>query len=138
MFYLASINQNPAMLTEIESAVGQLMRSGAIAALMEIQGERGKPQPTNHPLETNSARAAWLDGYSECLRDLCNFRTRYGVKEKENIAPANFGAGERSLATGDLTPEEYEAMYGRKPPAELIPRQLLPKLAPGSTGTKSR
>jgi len=137
MFYLTSINQNPSLLTEIEDAVGMLMRSGAIAALMEIQGERGKPQPTSHPLETNSARASWLDGYSECLRDLCNFRTRYGVTEKENIALANFGAGERSVATGDLTPEEYEAMYGRKPPANLIPKQLLPKPAPGSAGAKS-
>lgn len=137
MFYLASINQNPAIITDIEEAVGMLMRSGAIAALMEIQGERGKPQPTTHPLETNSARAAWLDGYSECLRDLCHFRTRYGVKEKEQIKPATFGAGERSLATGDLTPEEYEAMYGRKPPAELIPKQLLPKSPPGSGGAKS-
>lgn len=138
MFFLKSINENPALITEIEAAVSILHRCGAIGALMEIQGERAKPQPTNHPLETNSARAAWMDGFNECLRDLCNFRTRYGVKEKENIAPANFGAGERSLATGDLTPEEYEAMYGRKPPAELIPRQLLPKSAPGSTGAKSR
>lgn len=138
MFFLKSINENPALFTEIESAVSVLARTGLIGALMEIQGERAKPQPTTHPLETNSARAAWMDGYNEALRDLCHFRLRYSVKEKENVAPANFGAGERSLATGDLTPEEYEVMYGRKPPADLIPKQFLPtKPTPGAAGPKS-
>jgi hypothetical protein len=123
MFYVKTLLANPALMTKIEECVSQLYQIGAISALMEIRGERNKPQPTAHPLELNAARAAWADGYLECIQDLCQFRERFTQSEQTPVRLATYGAGERSLALGDIDPDEYRKLYGRPAPDGIAPKQ---------------
>jgi hypothetical protein len=120
MFALKMLRQRgPSVRSEIESAIGQLHNLGILNALMEIMIESNPPAPATDLIDYNALRAAWTDGFTACLKNLTEFTDRYLTAGQESMRAPDFGAGERLLAVGDITPEEYEQTYGRKPPAGI-------------------
>lgn len=116
MFALKILRQRgPGVKNEIDAAVSQLHNLGVINALMEIMIESNRPLPAQNLIDYNASRAAWADGFAACLNNLTEFCERYLTTGNEAIRPADFGAGERLLAAGDLNEKEYEELYGRKP-----------------------
>lgn len=108
--------EDESRVNAFRSATSQMRNIGAEAMLLDLASERSKPLPGDKPMEQAALRAAWHDGYVECLRDIFRFAERYiFTKEEQEAGQMNFGAPDELLKSGDINEEEYEQLTGHRP-----------------------
>lgn len=92
------------------SAVGQIRGIGAEAMLLELAAVNSAPAAVPNLTEHGQLRAAWRDGYYECLKDIFRFRERYVEVTPIKSKQPDFAAGEALIKNNDITKEEYESI----------------------------
>lgn len=102
-------------MNRLAEAVDILRDIGAFGLFMELADESRPPLvPANgQVLEFAALRAAWFDGYHDCLRALDTFIPNRVAATHEKQAAMDFGARERLLSLGDLTEEEAKELYAK-------------------------
>lgn len=107
--------------TLIRQALSLLYQVNFFGVMMEEAELQSRPVlPTQVTLESAALRAAWRDGFYAALTTMYEMPTRFEeIKEESKATPRpTFGAGESMIREKDITPEEHEELYGRKPSSE--------------------
>jgi len=96
------------------AAVSQIRGIGAEAMLLELSNVNSAPAAVPNLTEHGQLRAAWRDGYYECLKDIFRFRERYVDTEPAKTRQPDFAAGEALIRNNDITKEEYESIIAER------------------------
>lgn len=102
--WIKLITASPEKVKVIESCIQDLNSMGFFGALLEWCTRKNAPLATQRAGDY-ALRAAYSDGYTDCLKDIYEFRERFvdqPIPRKDGTKNADFGAKAIMLEAGDI------------------------------------